>query len=213
MASKIELTPYQQSLMDKGRKSQTLSKKLYKGLITLTAILVGFAFFANVLGYLTPTQLAAPLFLTYIYIFFNWFSAAIMGAAYVIFQCCRLILKHSTEENDLSIMYKARSLTVGFVQKVPLFNYKLSNPLVLIDVIADWFLFIMLVLSNHPLLATFHAGSLIAQYWTVKGVENVVTKIVSTLNDPLGGEINVNMDDLMDKLCNPEDNHGPQNSN
>ena len=71
------------------------------------------------------------------------------------------------------------------------------------DLFVDWALFAMLVTTEHSVLALTHVSSLILQYVLGRAVRKSLVKIVATFDDPLEVEGKVDMDALMDKLCDP----------
>lgn len=81
------------------------------------------------------------------------------------------------------------------------FNWSVGS---IVDVVTDWILFTILVTINHPYVALFHGTSLVFQYLAIQFSKKTLRAVIEFLPDPLEESHKTNIDDLMDKLCDPK---------
>lgn len=214
MKTEIKFTPYQQSLVDQSKQP---SRKM---LIRRWANIILVALVASLM--LARSYEALPkaidgwlVLAVAVYIVFNW--AAVAGLTFVwgLFGTLKFFMNKAKEgEPPIELQIngqvqkmedRSRNAVATFVKTTSFFSSTRFSVGRILDIVADWFLFSVLVTVNHPYMALLHGGSLLLQYFLHKKIVNVVTSLVSMLTDPLEETEKTDIDDLMDKLCNPED--------
>lgn len=207
-------TPYQQSLVDDSKQRTTKQKVRQWAMLTLV-FLLGVGFIARYFEAIPSVFDGWLIFLAATYICLNclavvvgWLADGVMLGLKFLF---RNIKKDeeaapwaSSDEHLTKIKRSSTELVVTLAKKTKMlgvFRFSLGT---IFDCIVDWFLFVVLITVNHPYMAIFHGMSLIFQYLTIKHVQKSLLYLISQLPDPLGEETKTDIDDLMDKLCDPE---------
>lgn len=206
------LTPYQQSLIDdsKGRNLKQTVRRW--GLIVLVS-LVAAAFLARSNDSLPAAVDGWLILTTAIYITLNWVAVGGILFVLMLFSFLKFFMtkaKESTPPIEITINgeiekmeYRSRSAVVGFLKASNFFGSQKLGIGFIADIVADWFLFAVLVTVNHPYMAMLHGGSLVLQYTLYRKMARVLRGLIGLLPDPLEETTKTDIDALMDKLCDP----------
>lgn len=208
------LTPYQQSIIEESSK-RTFKQNVRKVVFVFIVALLGAGFVARYYDAIPAVFDGFLVFGTAVYIVMNW-AGVVIG---VVMAGTLMLLKfliqelqkpseHSweTDEKIEKLQYRTRSLTVTFSKNSKLFGSFSLNIGTIVDIAADWFLFAVLITVNHPYMAFFHGASLLLQYFFVRYAKKLLKNLITFLPDPLEQTAKTDIDDLMDKLCDPEFN-------
>lgn len=233
MEKENQPTPYQQSLLG-FKKNKSWANFLFK-ILSLTGIyLLAFGFFCEANGTLPGYLTGWLLFVSIGYVIVNW----LCNIVFLLLQPLVFLVKaglqatneiREKEDNseykdkvpdlDIDIAVESskishglRNFVVDIVKGSNLFTVQKLSVKTVLDIIGDWTLFVLMVTTNHPVLAFFHSTAILLQYWLLARIKKKFKELVLLLPDPLEETQETDYDDLMDKLCNPEasDETGPK---
>lgn len=202
------MTPYQQSLLKEGvtRTAKHLAIRLSW---SSAVLLLGIGFFLLSFNKIQPAFNGWLVILAVSYIAFNFFLAGVSflmwgASALTKFVLTRLENEPEWQTDTEALKYKCRTLVITLVKRAKILSAIRWEFVSIYDAIADVFLFCALVTSNHPYIAIFHAISLVGTYYPTIKTKKILMSAIELLPDPLEQTGETNLDDLMDKLCNPE---------
>lgn len=207
MKDQPELTPYQKSVLTE--KPQSWKHRAIVWIVTAFVGLMAYGFYCEYQGTLPNGVKGWLMFSAVALVCYNWLGVFFISLTSLFFSMCGFVLNKCSEEpwtdDNKKTIYKTRTV-ISAVCKTPLARggYR-WNFHTYVDLLADWSLFAMMVTAEHPLLAFLHASSLVLQYLLGRGIKNKLTRIVAEhFDDPLESEGEVDMDALINKLCDPE---------
>lgn len=203
-----EFTAYQQSLVDSSSQPSSFIRKCAT-IFGVTLLGAGFVYQLN--GSAPPYLEGWLILLTSLLIIFNCFTAIFGMLMLTILKIVNFILvsvaeiENPEDQPSDKLKYKSRSFLVSFAKNSKLLGVNHSGFLLVMDVLADCFLFVMLATANHPFMALLHGSSIAVQHFFLHVCKKTVLKSISLIPDPFQSEGVVNIDDLMNKLCQGED--------
>lgn len=207
------LTPYQQSLIDqsKGRSAKQIVRRWT---LIFLVTLVASGFLARSYDVLPAATDGWLVLATAVYISLNWVAVAGLLFVVCLFSLLKFFMTKAKEsEPPVELVIngeiqkaedRSRSAITSFLKATNFFggfNFSIGT---IVDITADWFLFVVLVTVNHPYMALLHGASLLSQYSLYRKLSRTLLGIIGLLPDPLEQTDKTNIDELMDKLCNPD---------
>lgn len=204
------MTPYQQSLIKEG-KTRTLKLQISEFVAASVVFALGAGFYARSMGKLPAAidgwLMIATVCFVILNIVFAGLAALMWGSSLLThFAMKKLEDDPDWQMNSEALQYKCRKLTVTLATRVKVVGWIQATFVKVFDAFADIFLFTALVTANHPWIAAFNAMAIIAQYYFAFKTKKVVMEMIEMLPDPLEQTTeDTDIDDLMDKLCNPKE--------
>jgi len=202
------LTPYQQSLVDEcSTRSWPHRLRRWGSIVAVIMLCTGFvARFYDVIPAAADGWL---IFVAAGYILLNWAGAFMGGSMTLMLFFLKTVMekyKDSPWDQELEkLRGHTRSVVVTFAKHSKLLGSLQLNASTIMDMVADWSLFIVLVTVNHPYMAILHGFPLILQYKAIGSAKKSLYSLIASLPDPLEETTKTNIDDLMDKLCDPDE--------
>ena len=118
-------------------------------------------------------------------------------------------LKQDREERDEfekidKLTYDCRTVILQFI-RLPFLNRFRFTARTVIHFIGSVILIAMLHVTEYKTMLCVYAISCSLVYATIPIINNGVRKIIETFDDPIGHTGEIDYDDLLEKLCHPED--------
>lgn len=193
-----EFTFYQKSILQSGKK--TIRQQVIRLIIIFSVYLMSYGFVAVHKEQLPKFSENWLLILTGVYVFAGFVASLLFIILNIILSYFQYVLK-SEEDLHEKIISNIKIVCNDIIAKTGIFNISLFSIIGIIDFIADLCLFIVLATFDHPLLAVLHAISTISQIFLVNSCKKRIEEIVLTFSDPLEQSEKVDINSLLDKLC------------
>jgi len=213
------LSPYQQSVLARLSKTR-LDRWFGRTVQWLLVSLLAYGVFLDYQDQGNPA-LEGWLYLGVIlYAVWVWFFVGILVFIRLIMGAMRLARQFVSETGPLKIESYEAGQIVDESDKLrrkseAAFEKLLENTKIMgayknlgfiaIDATIDWSLICLLVTANHPIYALLVGSGVCLQYLLIRSCQNMGVSYIASLDDPLGSDGVVDVDDLMDKLCHGED--------
>lgn len=181
-----ELTPYQKALL--APQPVSVKRRIFRWGVTVFAALLSVGFYVELQGMLADHLAVWLTVCAVVYVVINWLAVLVAAALrWAIFQSGRVLegtQGHFDHPQARTLHIEARASLESLLKKSNIYHTYSWSVQSVLDVLADWLLFALLVTTNRPVLAAVHAATVLSLYLLLVSIRRAIRKVVATLDEP-----------------------------